>query len=363
MAPPGLEPVLADEARDLGFRDARAVPGGVSLNGGWPDVWRVNLWSRGATRVLVRIAEFRAPHLAQLDKRARRVDWPAFLPTGCMIQVEVTCRRSRIYHAGAAKDRIAKAIRDALGPAEPGGPAVAIRVRIDDDLCTISLDSSGDPLHRRGTKLAVGKAPLRETLAALFLRQCGFAGAEPVYDPMCGSGTIVLEAADMIAGLAPGRHRSFAFQTLPSFDADAWAGLRGRGGEVPDGVPGPICHGSDRDAGAGRMAGENACRAGLADLARFHVAAVSDVVPPDGSPGLVMVNPPYGARIGNRKLLFGVYGALGATLKARFSGWRVGLVTSDDALARAAGLPGFEPGPPIPHGGLKIRLYRTGPLP
>ena len=127
-------------------------------------------------------------------------------------------------------------------------------VRIEDDYCTFSVDTSGEPLHRRGHKEAVGKAPMRETLAALFLRQCGYDGAEPVLDPMCGSGTFVIEAAEMAAGLAPGRTRRFAFEDLAGFDAEAWAEMK----QAPSRGTDIIFHGSDRDAGAVKSAVANA---------------------------------------------------------------------------------------------------------
>lgn len=357
-APPGLEPWLAAEAEALGFAPVQALPGGVGFAGGWPEVWRANLWLRGAGRVLVRLGAFRALHLAQLDRRSRRFDWGVFAP-GVPIRVEARCQASRIYHAGAAAQRIAGAL-EAAGLTVADDGAVTLKVRIDDDLCTLSLDTSGEPLHRRGAKQAVAKAPLRETLAALFLRACGYDGFEPVVDPMCGSGSFVLEAAEIAAGLAPGRARPFAFERLASFDAAALAGMRAEGMGPVSGPP--RHHGSDRDQGAIAMAGANAERAGVAPLIRFHRAAISDLQPPEGPAGLVMVNPPYGARIGNRKLLFALYASLGTVLKTRFAGWRVGLITSDAGLARATGLPFLPPGPPVPHGGLSIRLYRTGAL-
>jgi putative N6-adenine-specific DNA methylase len=358
-APPGLEPVLADEARAAGFRDPVPVPGGVTCRGGWPEVWRANLELRGAGRVLARVASFRALHLAQLDKRARRVAWAEVLRPDRPFRVETSCRASRIYHAGAATGRIERAIRETLGAAAAPDAEVLVRARIDDDLVTLSLDTSGEPLHRRGHKRAVAKAPLRETLAALFLRQCGYTGAEPLLDPMCGSGTFVIEAAEIAAGLMPGRSRRFAFEALATFDPAAWAALRDR---PPPPPPAPRFHGSDRDPGAIRMSRDNAERAGVGGLTDFVPRPVAGIVPPDGPPGLVIVNPPYGARIGNPRLLASLYAALGARLRAGFAGWRVGLVTSDPALARATALPFAPPGPPVPHGGLRIQLFRTGPL-
>lgn len=371
QAPPGLEPLLAEEAREKGFDSPTPVPGGVTTRGGWDEVWRANLELRGAGRVLVRIGGFMAFHLAQLDKRSRKFPWGEVLRPGETLRVDVICRRSKIYHAGAAKQRIETAL-EAFGaniatdapPADdaPEGAAepLTLKVRIEDNEVIFSLDSSGAPLHRRGAKQFVGKAPMRETLAALFLRACGYDGREPVYDPMCGSGTFVLEAAAIAAGRAPGLSRSFAFERLASFDAARWEALR----DAASGTAATDLRfaGSDRDAGAVAGAAANAERAGLGDLAAFRHAAVSDAAPLEGPPGLVIVNPPYGGRIGNKKLLYGLHGALGETLRRNFSGWRVGIVTSEPGLARATGLPVTPWGPPVPHGGLKITLFTAPPI-
>ncbi|MCJ1901657.1 MULTISPECIES: class I SAM-dependent RNA methyltransferase [Paracoccus] len=359
VATPGLEEPLAAEARALGW-DAQAQPGGVTFTGGWADVWRANLEIRGATRVLARIGAFRALHPAQLDKRARRFPWADWLRPDVPIRIEASSRKSRIYHAGAITQRIEAAIRDSLGAPVAEDAPVTLKIRIEDDLCTISLDTSGESLHRRGHKQAVGKAPMRETMAAMFLRQCGFDGAEPVLDPMCGSGTFVIEAAEIAAGLSPGRMRPFAFERLPSFDAQAWQAMRNA--PAPPAPAEPRYHGSDRDPGAIRMSRENAARAGLDGWTSFENRAIRDLLRPEGPPGLVMVNPPYGTRIGNKGPLFGLHATLGEVLRERFRGWRVGLVTSEAPLARATGLPFREPGPYVAHGGLKIRLWQTGPL-
>ena len=368
-APPGLEPVLAEEAAEAGFPAPRVLEGGVAFDGGWEEVMRANLVLRGATRVLARIGAFRALHLAQLDKRARRFPWGEVLRTDMPVRVDVTSRRSRIYHAGAARERIETALRESAGipvaaprdkeSEDPPEDAIALKIRIEDDLVTISVDTSGPSLHKRGHKEAVNKAPLRETLAALFLRQCGYTGAEPVVDPMCGSGTFVIEAAEIAAGLLPGRSRRFAFEDLACFDPVRWAALKETAAPR---VPAVTFHGSDRDEGAIRMSTANAARAGVTDWTRFTRLPVSEARPPEGTPGLVMVNPPYGARLGNPKLLAGLYGALGQTLKQHFTGWRVGLITSEERLSRTTGLRFLPPGPPVPHGSLRIRLYRTDPL-
>ena len=341
------------------FAGAKAVHGGVAFRGHWPDVWRANLEMRGASRILARIGAFRALHLAQLDKRARRFAWGRFLRPEVPVRVEVSCKGSRIYHSGAAAQRIETAIREELGAPVTADAEICVKARIEDDLVTLGIDTSGEPLHKRGHKEAVNKAPMRETLASLFLRQCGFDGTLPVVDPMCGSGTFVIEAAEIASGLNPGRSRRFAFEQLAGFDADAWQRMR----TVPASArPAIRFHGSDRDAGAIAMSRANAERAGVSELTEFRQQAISDLVAPSGQPGLVIVNPPYGDRIGDKYHLQSLYHALGQTLKARFSGWRVGLITNESSLAKATGLPFAPPAPPVLHGGLRVALYQAGPL-
>jgi putative N6-adenine-specific DNA methylase len=359
VAVPGLEGPLCAEARACGFK-AKTVPGGVSLKGGWPDVWRANLELRGPSRIIARLGAFRAAHLAQLDKRAREFPWSEVLRADVPFRVEVTCKSSKIYHSGAAAERIERAISVALGaPSEADAP-VSIKARIENNICTLGVDTSGELLHKRGHKQAVAKAPMRETMAALFLRQCGFDGTEPVLDPMCGSGTFVIEAAEIAARLKPGRARHFAFEELATFDAAAWKAMRAC---EPTIAPATKFYGSDKDAGAVRMSRANAERAGVAAFTEFRERTVEELERPDGPPGLVIVNPPYGDRIGNKSRLKSLYRALGHALLTRFQGWRVGLITNEQALADATGLPFSLTAEPVLHGGLRITLYRTGPLP
>jgi putative N6-adenine-specific DNA methylase len=359
VAVPGLEGPLCAEARAKGFK-AKSVPGGVTLKGGWPEVWRANLEIRGASRVIARIGAFRALHLAQLDKRARDFPWGEVLRRDVPFRVEASCKSSRIYHSGAAAERIERAIAEELGATVSPEAEVCVRARIEKDVCSIGVDTSGELLHKRGHKQAVAKAPMRETMASLFLRQCGFDGSEPVVDPMCGSGTFVIEAAEIAAGLRPGRSRQFAFEQLAGFDAAAWQRMREAHAPV---TPGARFYGSDRDAGAVRMSRANAERAGVSGFTEFQERAIEDLVAPPGPPGLVIVNPPYGDRIGEKGRVRSLYRALGQTLLTRFAGWRVGLITSDQSLAAATGLPFALTAEPVLHGGLRVTLYRTGPLP
>jgi putative N6-adenine-specific DNA methylase len=356
---PGLEAALCTEARTKGFKEAKPAKGGVTVKGGWPDVWRANLEIRGASRVVARFAAFRALHLAQLDKRARKVAWGDVLRPDVPFRVEASCKASRIYHSGAAAERVERAIREELGPRASPDAEVCIRVRLEDDLCIIGVDTSGELLHKRGHKEAVAKAPMRENMAALFLSQCGYDGREPVLDPMCGSGTFVIEAAEIAAGLKPGRSRRFAFEELATFDEAAWQRLRDKESSVKSDLR---FYGSDRDAGAIRMSRANAERAGVAGTTEFRELAIEDLVAPEGPAGLVIVNPPYGDRIGEKTRLAPLYRTLGETLITRFAGWRVGLITSEASLAGATGLPFAPPAAPVSHGGLRVTLFQTQAL-
>ncbi|RMD47501.1 MAG: class I SAM-dependent RNA methyltransferase [Alphaproteobacteria bacterium] len=359
VAPPGLEPELAAEARERGFAPARPVPGGVLVEGGLPEAIRANLELRGAVRVLLALARFRAPHLARLERGLRRIDWARWLRPDVPVRVQASCRRSRIWHEGAAAERLVRAVRAAVaapvsvGASDPA--SVGLRLHILDDLVTLSLDTSGGPLHRRGFKQAVGGAPLRETTAALILRRAGWSREEPLLDPMCGSGTFLIEAAEIAAGLAPGRARPFAFELLAGFDADALAAARARP-LAPPVEPPPLILGLDREGGAIAAARANAERAGVAGRIRLARAEIGALRRPPGPPGLVVVNPPWGRRLGGRGLGT-LHRRLGSSLARELGGWRVALITPDAGLARATGLP-LEPcGPPFPAGGVRLKLW------
>lgn len=370
---PGLEPLLAAEAAELGLKDVALAAGGVSAAGDLRDVWRANLRLRGAARVLMRIGSFRAAHVSELDKKARRLPWDRFLPPRAAIRVEAACKKSRIYHSGAAAERIAKAAAAAVGAEIVDDAPLRLMARLERDICTVSIDASGEPLHKRGFKQAIGKAPLRETLAALFLSQCGYDGRAPLVDPMCGSGTILIEAAERALGLAPGRERRFAFEEMAGFDPALWAEMRAAAAPAQEAVAetaprvAPII-GYDRDAGAIAGARANAERAGVGQHIHLAHQPISAAAPIDAAgaalqPGLVLVNPPYGERIGDKAKLAALYARFGQDMRERFQGWRVGVITSDDRLAAATALPFAETGPPIAHGALTIRLRVTGPLP
>ncbi len=364
---PGLEYYLRAEAIAAGYKNAKTVGGGVTFWGDWSDVWRANLIFRGASKVLVRIGQFRVLHLAQLDKRAQKFPWSDILTPGLNIKVEVvTGKRNKIYHADAAAERLERAITaqcDAKIAASADEAQVVIKARIQNDTIVLSVDTSGDGLHKRGYKHAMGKAPLRETMAANLLRACGYTGNETVIDPMCGSGTFLIEAAQMASGIMAGRNRRFAFEHLTTFNAPAVAQIKRDWDEAhPARSNLPKFYGSDRNEKVIGFAKANAKRAGVDKICNFEPLAISNIKRPEGPPGLVIVNPPYGSRIGNKKELFSLYHAFGEIMRDRFEGWRMGMITADTMLAESTKLPWEPTRAPIAHGGLKVKLFQTKPL-
>ncbi len=372
--PPGLESVLLAEINDLDLPLTKApkqVIGGVELD--CPDrqacsqvTAETNLWLRSATRVLARLARFPVHHLAQLDKRARRIDWAEVLPADCRLKVEATCHRSRIYHSDAAATRVFKAAADGA-QAHPGGGTdedhFKILVRIERDLCTVSVDTSGAPLYQRGAKLETAKAPLRENLAAGLLQfadWCPEAG-EALMDPMCGSGSFLLEAVSLACHRAPGAQRHFAFENLKTHEPERFAAQKEKAEDQALSVaPVPIS-GSDNSGGAVGATQRNLERAGFANLATVQRLDVSEVRPA-ATTGLMIVNPPYGKRLGResrdqRQL----YGELGRVFREYFAGWRLALLTAHGQLAQATGLDFKQVSVAIPHGGLRVKLYRHEP--
>ncbi len=357
---PGLETYLYSEVTEQGFRKPKIISGGVTIRGGWKDVWRANLVLRGASKVLARIGEFRALHLAQLDKRSRKFPWEDYLSPGYSVKVEVsTNNQSKIYHEGAATQRIEKAIHESFSAkiaTSLDEADILIKVRIERNLVSFSIDTSGIALHKRGHKQAMGKAPLRETIAAMTLRACNYKRTEPLLDPMCGSGTYPIEAAEISANLMAGRDRRFAFEKLVGYDAVAVQSMKDNW-YTRDITP--HYYGFDQNKQVVESAQANAMRAGVDRACQFTAQSLSKLKRPEGPVGLVMVNPPYGIRIGDKKMLLKLYSNFGNVMREQFSGWRVGMITADKKLAEATKLPWLQPSPPIPHGGLKIWLYQT----
>lgn len=375
---PGLEPVAAAELTEMGIAGT-AEPGGVGWAGDAASLYAANLRLRSASRVLVRAAEFRAKTFFELERHADRVPWERWVAPGGAVRLRVTCRKSKLYHEGAVAQRVLAAIERRVGPlaaadvargdegeAEEGGDAQLFVVRFVRDTCTISADASGALLHLRGYRHALGRAPLRETLAAALLLSSGWRGQAPLLDPFCGSGTIPIEGVLLARRIAPGlaspghAPRAFAFTQWPGFDAAAWTREVDRArAEILPAAPVPILA-SDRDEGAVEAAAANAERAGVRGDLGLSVRALSAVEPPPG-PGWLATNPPYGVRVGDADRLRNLYAALGRTARARCPGWTLAMISADPRLEQQVRLP-LEEALHTRNGGIPVR-FAVGQVP
>ncbi len=346
---PGLEELCAHELRWMGIAGV-AEPGGVAWEGTRADLYDANLRLRLASRVLVRVAEFRARTFFELERHARRVPWERFVAPGGAVRLRVSSRKSKLYHEGAIAQRLLDAAGRSVGSVrgaeaarggdeeeDEGGEGQLFVVRFHYDRCTVSADASGALLHLRGYRQALAKAPLRETLAAAMLLGSGWDGSAPLLDPMCGSGTVAIEAALLARRIAPGlasaerTPRRYAFLDWPDSDARLWARTVERAaGEVLPAAPVPVAA-SDRDAGAVEAARANAARAGVLDDLALDVRPLSAVEPPPGT-GWLLSNPPYGVRVGETEGLRNLYAALGRLARERLPGWTLGLLSADRGL-------------------------------
>jgi putative N6-adenine-specific DNA methylase len=344
----------------------------VAFAGDLDRLYEANLWLRTASRVVARLGRFHASTFYELERRAKKLPWEEFLPASGLVRLRVTCRKSRLYHSDAVAERVLSAISRSAsrsieaggdrfddegndaehgeqadgaddGDTAPGGDpnSQLFIVRIVNDEVEISADSSGELLHRRGYRKEIAKAPLRETLAAAMVLASGWRQAEPLVDPMCGSGTIPIEAAMIARGIAPGLERRFQFMNWPTFDGARWNEIldKARGAATKSSEK---IRGRDRDAGAIQAAARNAERAGVADTVQFGVKSISgslaELEDIGTGIGWILTNPPYGIRIGESEDLRDLYARLGMALKSK-SGWRAGILTSDLALVRQTRLP------------------------
>ena len=347
-APPGLEPVIARELAAHGHAGS-AVPGGVSFEATVATGALLAARLRCPSRLVCVVAEGRARSLEELAGLVRKADWSPYLLRGSEPDVAVSCKRSRLHFTGAIERKVGFALKDRCRGLPPGsnGPQ-RVSVRIEDDVATVSIDAGGELLHLRGWRLAAGKAPLRENLAACMLLAAGWTGDEALVDPFCGSGTLPIEAALLAAGRPPWTDRRFAFED--------WPALR----STPLDRSFPLCGaalpilGADHHADSLLKARDNARRARV-DVQWRH-CDVAELEPPAAT-GLVVANPPYGNRLG--QAVQGVYTTFGHTLRRQFRGWRAVFLAPDAGLAarvdrRAERLTTFS------NGGTRVGLYSIG---
>ncbi|MCF8032658.1 MAG: class I SAM-dependent RNA methyltransferase [Desulfarculaceae bacterium] len=366
---PGLEPLCARELAVLNAGDIAPEPGGVGFRGKLEIAYAANLWLRTAGRVWLRLKDFRVRRWDDLVRQAAAVPWELYVAPGAALNISVSLSASNLKHSGRVAEVVGKAAADRLKslgleppiPAEPGDEqAQRLQVRGVDRRATISLDTSGAHLHKRGYRPQGGAAPLREDLAAALLMLCDYDGSGPLLDPLCGGGTLVIEAALIARHLPPGGKRSFAFEQWPSLREAAWNHMRRQAGEKALAAPPAPILGRDRNPKVVALAKDNAGRAGVSKGVKFEAADFLGKSAPAGT-GLVVMNPPYGKRLGSVRQAETLAGKLGERLRDAYVGWRVGAVLYRPEWA---GLLGLADATTLtaPFSGLKVSLL-SGKVP
>ena len=335
------------------------VPGGVAFAGGWEACYAANLWSRIASRVLWKVGEFSYRNENDVYAAAKAVDWPALFRVERTLRVNVTAQKSPLKSLEFAtlriKDAVCDRFRDALGKrpdVERSAPDARVHAFLEREKGTLYLDTSGEPLFKRGWRKDAGEAPLRENLAAGIIMLSGWRPDEPLLDPMCGGGTLLVEAAAMARGRAPGAQRNFGFEKLASFDSGLWEQVKREKGEKQHS---PTLFGSDSDPRALAMARRNLAEAGVERWVKLEQSDVLARAAPAPA-GVMLANPPYGERIGSEDELARFYPKLGDALKKNYAGWRCFFFTADQRLAKLIRLsPSART--PLWNGALECRLY------
>ncbi len=349
----------------MGIRSKKAGPGVVEFAVNARNLYAANVWLRTASRIVVRIATFRATDFRHLQHHAMDIDWRHWLPDGFAPRFRISSHESKLYHTKA----IAQRLHQVSMPPSLGEPEQLFVVRIERNTVTISVDSSGQGLHHRPWRTELGEAPLRTTMAAAALLLCDWDPATSLVDPFCGSGTIPIEAALIRRRLPPGGEREFAFHHWPCFEPGAWASVAGEVQQAwrsaltdneaapvltDDEHAGPGIVATDRDDAMIAAARANAEAAEVADLIDFEARVVSHLRARSDQ-GLVLTNPPYGRRLGTNRLV-GLYRRLGAVVRERLPGYGLALITSEGKLARTAD-GDLRPIASFRHGGLPVRLH------
>ncbi|MFH1153725.1 MAG: RNA methyltransferase [Pseudomonadota bacterium] len=374
---PGLSRVCMHELQELSKTlplDAGTlsmVTGGMEFQGQIHDAYAANLCLRSPSRILMRIKRFRAENFRILEKQLKDMDWELYLKPGVHIAIQASSQQSRLYHGGAlaqrARDIIGlqfdQPLTDASGDSTGQGAANhTIYLRGDKDWFDVSLDTSGELLYRRGIKPDVGAAPLRETLAVAILGMAGYTGEEPLLDPMCGSGTFSLEGVMIRRNIPPGFFRSFAFQDWPCFSQGRWNHMKGAAQALIQQNRDTMIVASDRDASMLSALKATLCTYPLLSGIRVIQQDFFDLAPGHlvETPGVVVLNPPYGIRLGTREDMGRLYLEIGKKLGRDFRGWKIGVVLPDPGLADRFPFPVCLT--PLFHGGLELSVA-TGRVP
>lgn len=364
--PRGLEPVLVEELVGLGAKQVTPTDGGVGFSGEIQLAWLANLESRVATRILWRVGS--APYRSEEDvyQAAIALDWPSWFDVGRTMMVKVTAVKCPLKSLEFITLRIKDAVCDKfrrIGGTRPSidtrEPDVRVHAYLTATECQFYLDTSGAPLYQRGNRKASVEAPLRENLAAGILRLTGWRPGVPLLDPMCGSGTFLIEAALMALDIAPGIKRHFGFEKLRNFDAASWVAIQQDAlKRIKPASPMPI-FGGDSDSRAVRAARQNLEAAGLSNVVQVQqLDALESPAPalPEGTNGILLCNPPYGERIGEQEQLATLYPLLSASLKRHFAGWKAFFLTSDLRMPKLMRLQPSRKSP-LFNGPLECRLF------
>ncbi len=362
---PGLEKLVRDELAGLSVHDIEVMDGGVGFAASPDALCRVNLRARCITRVLVRLAEFKALSFPELFNKNRKIAWERYISKNLPVQVRASCHQSRLMHSGRVEQAVFDAVRGRLGfdvreASSAEGEIQRVTARLVHDRCVISVDSSGERLDRRGYRLHAGRAPIRETAAAGILQWMAWTPDEPLVLPMCGSGTFAIEAA--LSGFERAVNLDHAFSMLhwPMLKQRRWQRIRDKAEKMKKARP-LLIKASDIDPDILQQAILNAERAGTGDTICFRQLDVFDLLPPHdiSTPGVLLCNPPYGERI--KGDVSGLYKKLGELFRDAFSGWRMGVIVPDQVCERAIGL-SAKRRLKIKHGGKWVHvLHFEGP--
>jgi putative N6-adenine-specific DNA methylase len=341
----GLEDLLADELLALECTGVNSANGGVYFQGSIYDGYRACLWLRTANRVLMPVANFSCPSQEALFENTYALPWETYLTPNMTLAVDANLRDSALTHSRFAalktKDAIVDRIRERCGQrpnVNPKDPDLRINVHIAKNQCTVSLDLAGTGLHRRGYRRDPTVAPLKETLAAGLVAMTGWDRQTHFVDPMCGSGSLPVEAALLASNTAPGLlSPNFGFQRWLDFDASVWQELLEEAKQDQQLIPDNLIFGSDRERKAVELARRNAESSGVGKKVRWSQHDFAKLEPP-AAKGTLICNPPYGERIGEEAKLEAFYGKIGDTLKQNWKGWTAWVFTGNLPLSKRIGL-------------------------
>jgi putative N6-adenine-specific DNA methylase len=361
--PRGLEPLLAEDIAAAGVKDLKAIPGGVHFIADWPACYAINLHSRIATRVLWRVANGKYAREDDIYKLALDAPWAKWFGAKQTIRVDVVAVKSPLksleFITLRIKDAVCDRFRADMG-ARPNvdtrEPEVRIHGFLAADECTLYIDTSGAPLYQRGLRQKTVEAPLKENVAAGILRLSGWQPGTPLLDPMCGSGTFLVEAAQIALNIAPGAGgRSFGFQRLKNFRLEVWKDLLDAAQDAEKPVKPAQIYGSDISPVAVRAALANLDRAGLLPAVTLSSGDILEIDAPAPN-GILIANPPYGERLSEQEELAAFYPPLGSALKRKFAGWNCYLLTADLRMPKLMRLTPSKK-TPLFNGAIECRLF------